>query len=99
MNGIKVYLFLIVDDSNGSVVDNRVFKTKELALACLHKNICETLQDELEMGNKITPDEMSVFEPKDEDIVDFSKENYDEAMDNLLKLLEESEQKQRVELN
>ena len=37
--------------------------------------------------------------PKDEDIVDFSKENYDEAMDNLLKLLEESEQKQRVELN
>lgn len=37
MNGIKVYLFLIVDDSNGSVVDNRVFKTKELALACLHK--------------------------------------------------------------
>lgn len=73
MNGIKVYLFLIVDDSNDSVVDNRVFKTKELALACLHKNICETLQDELEMGNKITPDEMNVFEPKDEDIVD---ENY-----------------------
>lgn len=25
------------------------------------------------MGNKITPDEMNVFEPKDEDIVD---ENY-----------------------
>lgn len=69
MNGIKVYLFLIVDD-NGSVVDNKVFKTKELALACLYKNICETLQDELKMGNQITPDEMNVFEPKDEDIVD-----------------------------
>lgn len=66
MNGIKVYLFLIVDDSNGCVVDNRVFKTKELALACLYKNVCETLQDELEMGNKITPYDMNVFEPKDE---------------------------------
>lgn len=65
MNGIKVYLFLIVDDSNGSIVDNRIFKTKELALACLYKNICETLQDELEMGNKITPYDMNVFEPKD----------------------------------
>lgn len=66
MNGIKVYLFLIVDDSNGSIVDNRIFKTKELALACLYKNICETLQDELEMGNKITPYDMNVFESKDE---------------------------------
>ena len=78
MNGIKIYLFLIVDGSNGGIVDNRVFKTKELALACLHKNICETLQDELEMGNKITPDEMNVFEPKDEDIVD---ENYYYSID------------------
>ena len=65
MNGIKVYLFLIVDDFNGSIVDNRIFKTKELALACLYKNICETLQDELEMGNKITPYDINVFEPKD----------------------------------
>lgn len=62
---------LIVDDSNGSIVDNRIFKTKELALACLYKNVCETLQDELEMGNKITPYDINVFEPKD--IVD---ENY-----------------------
>ena len=73
MNGIKVYLFLIVDDFNGSIVDNRIFRTKELALACLYKNICETLQDELKMGNKITPYDINVFEPKDEDIVN---ENY-----------------------
>ena len=37
--------------------------------------------------------------PKDEDIVDFSKENYDEARDNLLKLLEEDNLKQLVDLD
>lgn len=66
MSGIKVYLLLIVDGSNGDIVDNRILKTKESAQACLHKNIYEALQDELKLGNRITPDEMNVFETKDE---------------------------------
>ncbi len=38
-------------------------------------------------------------EPKDEDIVDFSKESYEEAKNNLLKLIEEGEMKQGLELD
>ena len=37
-------------------------------------------------------------EPKDEDIIDFSKESHDEARDNLLKLLEKNERVQVIKL-
>ena len=44
--------------------------------------------------SKSKPTDNIPEKPKDEDIVDFSKENYDEAKDNLLKLLEDNEKKQ-----
>ena len=37
--------------------------------------------------------------PKDKDVFDTSNESYDEAMDNLLKLLEEGERKNSLKLD
>lgn len=37
--------------------------------------------------------------PKDEEIFDTSKESYEEAMDNLLKLIEDNERKKGLDLD
>jgi hypothetical protein len=81
---------ILVKIENMSLKDRYEFLTK-LNYSEQEKQAINLYYEKL---NKSKSTDSIPEKPKDEDMVDFSNESYEEAMDNLLKLLEDNEKKQ-----
>ena len=85
---------ILVKIENMSLKDRYEFLTK-LNYSEQEKQAINSYYEKL---NKSKATDNITEEPKDEDMLDFSKESHDEARDNLLKIIEENNRRPEIEI-